>query len=160
MLPVHKSVLRCFALVCLSTALSYAQTSALAQSSATKPLIVEKVNEGQLVKLEGNTPPAAIARNDRGRVGPAMLMDGLVLVLRRSPEQQFAFDSFVASQYDATSPNYHQWLTPEEVGEKFGPAPADIATISSWLSSHGLSVDGVSKDRMTIRFSGSAAQVE
>ena len=87
-------------------------------------------------------------------------MTGLVLVLHRSPEQQAAFDAFVASQYDATSPNYHHWLEPEEVGEKFGPALADIATVSSWLASHGLSVDEVSKDRMTIRFSGSAAQVQ
>ena len=87
-------------------------------------------------------------------------MTGMILVLRRSPEQQASFDAFVASQYDATSPNYHRWLEPAEVGEKFGPALADIATVSSWLGSHGLSVDEVSKDRMTIRFSGSAAQVQ
>ena len=37
---------------------------------------------------------------------------------------------------------------------------ADIATVSSWLASHGLAVDEVSKDRMTIRFSGTASQVE
>lgn len=160
MLPLHRFALRCFALVCLSVALPHAQDTALAQSSAQKPLIVEKINESQLVKLEGNTPPAAIAQNDRGRVSPAMPMTDLILVLRRSPEQQAAFDAFVESQYDATSPNYHHWLAPEEVGEKFGPASADIATVSSWLSSHGFLVDGVSKDRMTIRFSGSAAQVE
>ncbi len=100
------------------------------------------------------------AKNDRGRVSSAMQMSGLVLVLRRSPEQQEAFDTFVASQYDPTSPNFHHWLQPAEVGEKFGPALGDIATVSSWLGSHGLSVDEVSQDRMTIRFSGSAAQVE
>ena len=71
-----------------------------------------------------------------------MPMTGLILVLHRSPEQQAAFDAFVASQYDPTSPNFHRWLHPEEVGEKFGPALADIATVSSWLASHGLSVDG------------------
>ncbi len=159
MLPLHRFALRCFALVCLS-ALPPTQNTALAQTSTPKPLIVEKINESQLVKLEGNTPPAAIAQNDRGRVSPAMPMTDLILVLRRSPEQQAAFDAFVGSQYDATSPNYHHWLAPEEVGEKFGPAAADIGTVSSWLSSHGFSVDEVSKDRMTIRFSGSAGQVE
>lgn len=131
-----------------------------AQNTAPKPLIVERVNENQLVTLRGNTPPAATAKNDRGQVSPAMRMSDLILVLRRSPEQQAAFDAFVANQYDATSPNFHQWLEPAEVGEKFGPALADIGTVSSWLASHGLSVDQISKDRMTIRFSGSAAQVE
>ncbi len=154
MRPLHRLVFVCFALVFLFGVFS------IAQNVASKPLIVEKVNENQLVMLRGNTPPAAIGQNDRGRVSAGMSMSGLVLVLRRSPEQQAAFDAFVASQYDATSPNYHHWLEPEEVGEKFGPAMADIATVSSWLSSHGLAVETVSKDRMTIRFSGTASQVE
>lgn len=154
MRPLHRLALPCFALVLLSGVLSSAQ------NTASKPLIVERVNEDQLVTLRGNTPPAAIVKNDRGRVSPAMRMSGLVLVLRRSPEQQAAFDAFVASQYDASSPNFHHWLQPAEVGEKFGPAPADIATVSSWLASHGLSVDEISMDRMTIRFGGSAGQVE
>ena len=127
---------------------------------ATKPLIVEKVDDNNLVALRGNTPPAATAANDRGPVSPGMAMSGLILTLRRSPEQQAAFDAFVDSQYDPNSPNFHHWLEPEEVGEKFGPALQDIATISTWLSSHGLTVESVSKDRMAIRFSGSAAQVE
>jgi subtilase family serine protease len=122
--------------------------------------IVEKVDENQLVTLRGNTPPPAISKNDLGRVSPQLRMTDLILVLQRSPEQQAAFDAFVASQYDSTSPNFHQWLQPAEVGEKFGPALADIASITSWLTGHGLSVDEVSKDRMTIRFSGTAAQVE
>ena len=133
---------------------------AVAQAPATKPLITEKVDDNNLITLRGNTPPAATAANDRGPVNPAMAMSGLVLALRRSPEQQAAFDAFVASQYDQNSPNFHQWLQPDEVGVKFGPALADIATISSWLSSHGLTVESVSKDRMAIRFSGTAAQVE
>ena len=131
-----------------------------AQRIASRPLIVERVNENQLVTLRGNTPPVATEQNDRGQVNPHMSMSGLILVLHRSPEQQEAFDAFVASQYDPTSPNFHRWLQPEEVGEKFGPALADIATVSSWLGSHGLAVEGISKDRMTIRFSGNAAQVQ
>ena len=131
-----------------------------AQRTAAKPRILEKVDENQLALLKGNTPPAANAKNDLGRVSPNLKMTDLVLVLRRSPERQAAFDAFVASQYDQNSPNYHHWLRPEEVGVKFGPALADIGTVSGWLTSHGLSVDAVSKDRMTIQFSGTAAQVE
>ncbi len=146
------------ALFCFTPLL--AGLSSVAQNPISKPLITEKVNESQLVRLKGNTPPAALAANDRGSVSPSLPMTGMVLVLHRSPEQQAAFDAFVASQYDATSENYHRWLDPAEVGERFGPALADIATVSSWLASHGFSVDEVSKDRMTILFSGSAAQVQ
>src|SRR5579885_1346196 len=150
MRPLHKLFLGLIALA------SLAATAAVAQHPVSKALIREKVNDNQLTMLRGNTPPAANAQNDRGRVNGNMPMTDLILVLRRSPEMQAAFDAFVESQYDPTSPNFHRWLTPEQVGEKFGPALSDIATVNAWLSGHGLSVDDVSKDRMTIRFSGSA----
>jgi hypothetical protein len=131
-----------------------------AQEVAPAIRIVERIDESNLVTLKGNTHPAANAKNDRGRVSPDLPMSDLVLVLSRSPQQQAAFEKFVAGQYDSSSPNFHQWLTPEEVGQKFGPSENDIAAVSAWLTSHGLSVDEVTKDRMSIRFSGKAAQVE
>jgi subtilase family serine protease len=135
-------------------------TAAMAQQFAPTVRIVDRIDESQLVTLKGNTHPAANARNDLGRVSPDLPMTDLILVLSRSPEQQAAFDKFVASQYDPASPDFHQWLTPEQVGENFGPSQTDVATISNWLTGHGFSVDAVSKDRLTIRFSGRASQVE
>jgi len=135
-------------------------TAAMAQQFAPTVRIVDRVDESQLVTLKGNTHPAANAKNDLGRVSPGLPMTDLILVLSRSPQQQAAFEQFVASQYDSNSPNYHQWLTPEQVGENFGPSQTDIATISNWLTGHGFSVDGVSKDRMSLRFSGTAGQVQ
>ena len=134
--------------------------AAMAQQAAPAVRIVDKIDESNLVTLKGNTHPAANAKNDRGAVSPAFALPDLTLVLSRSPEQQAAFDAFVASQYDSSSPNYHQWLMPAQIGAQFGPAPADIATITGWLSSHGFTVKQVAPDGMTIRFSGTAAQVE
>jgi hypothetical protein len=133
----------------------------LAQSStAPSARIVDRIDENQLTVLHGNTHPAAVAKNDMGRVAPDLRMTDMILVLSRSAEQQAAFEAFVASQYDQNSANYHHWLSPLEVGQKFGPAPSDIAAISGWLTGHGFQVDQVSNDRMSIRFSGTAAQVE
>jgi subtilase family serine protease len=133
---------------------------AVAQSAAPAVRIVSPIDESQLVTLKGNVNPRAIAQNDRGPVSADLPMAGLTLVLSRSADQQSAFDAFVASQYDQSSPNFHQWLTPQQVGERFGPAQADISTISGWLSSHGFAVKSIGADRMTIRFSGTAGQVE
>jgi subtilase family serine protease len=135
-------------------------TAAVAQKIASNVRIIDKVDENQLVTLRGNVHPAAIAQNDLGRVSSEFPMSDLILVLSRSQDQQAAFDAFVASQYDSTSSNFHHWLQPAEIGEKFGPSLADIATVTSWLAGHGLTVQEVSKDRMTIRFGGSARQVE
>ena len=49
-------------------------------------------------------------------------MTDLILVLSRSPQQQAAFDAYVAGQYDQNSPDFHQWLTPDQIGAQFGPS--------------------------------------
>ena len=134
--------------------------AALAQQAAPAVRIVDKIDESNLVTLKGNTPPAANAKNDRGAVSPSFALPDLTLVLSRSPERQAAFDAFVSSQYDSSSPNYHQWLTPAQIGARFGPAQADIATVSGWLASHGFTVNRVTPDGMTIHFNGTAAEVE
>lgn len=121
--------------------------------------IVAEINANNLAILRGNTRPEARAQFDQGAVAADFPMKGMILVLRRSAEQQAAFDAFVQSEYETSSPNYHQWLAPDEVGEKFGPAQEDIDTISQWLTSQGFTVDEVAKDRMTIRFSGTAGLV-
>ncbi len=131
-----------------------------AQAVASSPRIVTAVDDTNLVPLKGNTHPLANARNDRGRASSDLPMSDLMLVLSRSPEQQAAFDKFVAGQYDPHSPDYHHWLTPAAVGADFGPSLTDIQTLTHWLAGHGFTVGEVSPDRMTIRFGGSAGKVE
>ena len=134
--------------------------TANAESAAPKVRIVNSIDESNLVTLKGNTHPAATAKNDQGKVSDTLPMTDLILVLDRDPAQQAAFEQFVASQYNSSSPNYHQWLTPQQVGENFGPSQTDIATITNWLTGQGFNVTQVTPDRMSIRFDGTAAQVE
>jgi subtilase family serine protease len=145
--------------LCVLAGFVFSSVVSLAQHPAPSARIVRPIDENQLVTLSGNTHPAANAKNDRGAVRSDLPMTDLILVLSRSPEQQAAFDAFVASQSDPSSPNYHQWLTPDQVGEQFGPSLTDVATISTWLTSHGLAVAQVSRDRMSIRFNGTAGVV-
>jgi len=146
--------------LCVLVSALLCSTALTAQQFAPKVRIVDRIDEANLVTLKGNTHPSANARNDAGRVSPNLPMTDLILVLSRDPAQQAAFDKFVAGQYDPNSPYYHQWLTPEQVGANFGPSQTDIATVSNWLTGHGFSVTQVTNDRLSIRFSGTASQVE
>src|SRR6201999_221302 len=110
----------------------------------------------ELVALKGNTVPMANAKNDRGQVSPDLPMNDLILVLSRSPQQQAAFDKFVASQYDPKSEYYHHWLQPEEVGTEFGPAQADIEAVTAWLTGHGFTVSRGAKGHKNIPLPGTA----
>jgi subtilase family serine protease len=134
--------------------------SAWSQAVTPSVQILHPVDETRLITLQGNTHPLANARTDRGPVSPDLPMTGLILVLSRSPQQQAAFEKFIASQYDPASPNFHHWLTPVEVGQDFGPSQTDVATVSNWLAAHGFSIAALPPSRMSIRFSGTAAQVE
>ncbi len=151
--------LRSFPL-CVLSSIVLCSAASLAQQAAPAVRILTPIDESQLVTLKGNTSPHANAKNDRGSVSPGLILPDLTLVLSRSPEQEAAFEAFISGQYDSSSPNYHQWLTPAEIGAQYGPAPADIATITNWLTSRGFAIKSIAPDRMTIRFSGAAAQVE
>ena len=134
-------------------------TSAMAQTTAPAARIVSAIDDNHLVTLAGSVHPSANARNDQGPVSSSLPMQGLTLVLSRSADRQAAFDAFVECQYDSSSPNFHQWLTAAQIGERFGPADSDIAAISGWLMSQGFKVSNVAQDRMAIDFSGTAGQV-
>jgi len=81
------------------------------------------------------------------------------VILSRDAAAQTAFDQLVANQQIPSSPFYHQWLTPQQVGQLYGPTANDLAAVSSWLTSQGLKVDSVSPSGMIIHASGTTAAV-
>jgi hypothetical protein len=136
--------------------------TALAQTAGgrAQALITQSVNDGTLVGLAGNTrPEAKNAANDRGRVDDATPMPHLMLQLRRPAAQEQALAMLLDQLHDPKSPNYHRWLTANDIGAQFGPAASDIATATNWLTQHGFTVDTVYPNGMAIEFSGTAGQV-
>jgi hypothetical protein len=136
--------------------------AALAQTAdgRAQALITQAVNDGNLVGLAGNTrPEAKNAANDRGRVDDAMPMPHLMLQLRRPAAQEQALATLLDQLHDPKSPNYHHWLTANDIGAQFGPAASDISTVTNWLTKHGFTVNTVYPNGMAIDFSGTAGQV-
>ena len=111
------------------------------------------------VTLAGNTRPEANAKNDREPVADSFRIEHMFLQLRRSPEREQALEQYIDQLSDPKSPNYHHWLTPQEIGQRYGLAPEDMATITGWLRSHGFTVNVVYPNGMVIDFSGTAGQV-
>jgi subtilase family serine protease len=123
------------------------------------PQVSAAWHETDIVPVHGEVSAMVATSKDLGRVGDDMAMPQLTLVLKRSPARQAALDRLVAAQLTRGNPSYRQWVRPEELFPAFGPATADIAQATSWLASHGFTVDGVSADGMNIRFAGTAGQV-
>jgi subtilase family serine protease len=112
----------------------------------------------RLVSLPGNTHPSATAANSLGPVDDDLMLEHLQLVLKRSPEQEAALDALIDALHDPASPVYHQWLTVEQFAQ-YSVSEAELASVATWLKSHGLTIDSVPPSRMFIEFSGTAAQV-
>jgi hypothetical protein len=131
-----------------------------AQTSAVQSRITAAIDERSLTLLKGNTHPLARPEFDRGAAPGSLPMRRMLLVLKRSPDQEAALNALMDQQQDPSSPNFHKWLTPAQFGQQFGPSDQDIQTITSWLQSHGFQIAKVSNGRTVIEFSGTAGQVQ
>lgn len=127
--------------------------------TAPRPLITDSVDESRLTKLKGNVHPLARPQFDLGAADPSLPMSRMLLVLKRSGDQESALEKLLDDQQDKSSPSYHKWLTPEQFGAQFGPTDDDLQTIKGWLQSHGFEV-GSTKGRTVLEFSGTAGQVQ
>jgi pseudomonalisin len=96
---------------------------------------------------------------DLGPVPDTLSLNHLELVVPRSPQRDKAFQQILKDQYDPKSALYHKWLTPKQLGEEFGADPEILDEVSMWLTSHGLTVNSVSANRVVINFSGTVASV-
>jgi hypothetical protein len=133
---------------------------AFGQATPVQSRITQAVDESNLTVLKGNTYYLARAEYDRGAAPSSLPMNRMLLVLRRNPIQEAALEQLLDQQQDQSSPNYHQWLTPQQLGQQFGPSDQDVRTITIWLQSHGFQVAPISSGRTVIEFSGTAAQVQ
>ncbi len=130
--------------------------STLAQQSR----ITQPIDNRQRVTLTGHIHPRTRTATDLGRVSPGMELSTVTLNLSPSAAQKTALAQLLKDQQTPGSANYHKWLTPEQYAERFGASDADIAKITAWLESQGLTVAAVARGHNSISVNGTAAQVE
>ncbi len=131
---------------------------AAAQPPATR-LVTQPVDITKLVTLPSSVHPLAQPGYDHGAVNESVPADRLLLLLNRPPEREAAFQQLLKDQQTPGSPSYHHWLTPEEIGSRFGPADADMDAVTGWLSASGFNVSRVSRARRFVEFSGTVGQL-
>ena len=124
------------------------------------PRISAEIDNTQRAVLLGSHPPKARAEYDAGRMLAGTPLQGMSIVFSRSAAQETDLQALLAAQQDPASPLYHQWLTPEQFASRFGVADADIAKVQFWLQQQGFAIDGVSRSKNRLTFSGASDQVE
>jgi len=131
----YRTLLFASALMASAARPVYAQASSLTVPSSSR--IVEQVDDAKLVSLKGSVHKSARMGQDQGLASDSLQITRALLLLQRSPQQEASLRQLLDEQQNKTSGRYHQWLDPQQFGLEFGPADADIQTITRWLASHG-----------------------
>ncbi len=130
-----------------------------AGSAGARPLITLPVDDSELVSYKNSVPSQTETARDEGRADATLVMQGQIVLHRPTEEQQAVelLEQRLHTKHDAL---YKKWLTPKELAENFAPADSDIATLKSWMESHGLTVDSYQPAQLVILFSGPVSKVE
>ena len=134
--------------------LSMTVTAQTPESRITQP-----IREMNTVRLSGHMHPLAKEKYDQGPLSDLEPVNRILLQLSRTEAQEAALQKFLEEQQTSGSANYHNWLTPQQFGERFGATDDDIQKITTWLISKGFTVNRVSAAKNLIEFSGTAGQV-
>jgi subtilase family serine protease len=144
----------------LVTAFTPAAQAAVQNQPAVQNRIAGAVNNGSRVALPGTIGGHARRSTDLGLAPANLQLESLSLRFSMTPAQQADLNQLLAAQLDPSSPSYHQWLTSEQFGARFGLSASDLANVSSWLTSQGFTITSVAKSSTFISFSGTVGQVQ
>ena len=131
-----------------------------AQAPIVAPAASGVVDESRRIALQGSTHPLARTQFDTGIAPDNLPVEHVVLLLKRTPQQEHELQKLLEGQQTKGSPNFHKWISPEEFGARFGPADEDLATLKNWLTSQGFSINSLSAGRTTLEITGTAGQVK
>jgi len=147
------NVLAVLGLICWLNRASFTQSPKLDR-------IAGPVARTPYVWLEGNRRPMFRPENDLGPAEPSLKLENISLIFKLTGSQQADLTALLAEQQNPSSPNYHQWLTPEQYADRFGLSPNDLGQVVGWLQAQGFQMTQTARSRNWVSFSGTAAQVQ
>ncbi len=134
--------------------------TATAGSSSARPLVTQTVSDSKVAELRTSKPGAVTGSEDLGPIDSGHVIEGMQVVLRRTPEQQEALNLLIQRTTTKGDAWYGKALPVDAFTETFGEANSDILAVTDWLRSEGLTVDMVASGGRSIVFSGPASAVE
>src|SRR5580658_7466777 len=117
---------RTIAIALLATAIGSANV-AYAQA------IGRSADESAYRELPNHVPSWANPERSLGALPAEQAVDEMTVVLERHPEREQAFEKLLADQQDPASPEFHKWLSPSEIGERFGLTDDELDAVNGWL---------------------------
>lgn len=125
-----------------------------------KSRVLGPVDDSQTLTIHGTIAPLVRRSADDGRLSGDHKLGQMLLMLSPTKEQNAALEALIKEMHTPSSPKYHHWLKPADIGARFGVSGQDAAAVQQWLQAQGFEVNRVATSRRFIAFSGTVAQVE
>lgn len=109
------------------------------------------------VEVPGSQPDVLWSSLPAGRVNAKQVMH---LAISLEPADKQGLIDMADRVSNPKSPDYRKWLTPAQIGAKFGVSQTKVNEVVSFLKSKGLKVTLVAKNRFSILADGTASAVE
>ena len=132
----------------------------VSQTTQRANRITHEPSSGPVVTVAGTVHPLTRQASDLGEANRNMRLESMTLSIAPSVAEKAELDALVEAQQNPKSARYHQWLTQEEFGARFGLTEADLSEVTGWLETQGFTVKSVAPSRNLITFSGTVAQAE
>jgi hypothetical protein len=120
-------------------------------------IVFSSFGDGNRRFIHGNTPAAVATLH---AIGDFPATNQLQLAIGLPLRNQAELATLLKQIYDPASPNYHQYFTPEQFAEKFGPTKSDYQALIQFVEKNGLKVTGTHPNRVVLDVAGSVADIE
>jgi uncharacterized repeat protein (TIGR03803 family) len=108
-------------------------------------------------KLHGNVPASIGHLRALERLAGTNRLDLVIVLPLRNRE---ALASLLGQLYDPASPDHHQYLTPGQFAERFGPTRQDYGAVIAFAKANGLRVTRTHPNRTLVDVSGAVTDIE
>ena len=124
----------------------------------SSPKITAGIASTPQTKILARSFPDAVTRAKKlNRLAPDARLSVYLCFHFADPQ---AAKDYTDAVNDPNSLIYGQWLTPQEIGTRFGPNPEDYQAALQFVQANGLAVTNTPIHGAAIRVSGTAAQME
>src|SRR5579859_6195631 len=107
--------------------------------------------------LTGHVPAATAALTPAGRMPASQRINLAIGLPLRNRE---ALTQFVRDLYDPSNPLYHQFITPDQFTQNFGPSVADYDAVLEFVRTNGFTITATHPNRVLVDVSGTVADIE
>jgi len=107
--------------------------------------------------LHGHVPAAVAGLQPLERLDASRHLNLAIGLPPRNPD---VLKGLLQDLYDPASPNYHQYLTPAQFTERFGPTETDYQAVMDFAKASGLTVTVTHPNRLIVDVEGAIPDIE